>query len=141
LGKILHVLRSNLLSDGTIGAKIILVAYKDTRKIERKKAGGGPAEHRKPPGRRWRLVDEKYLRPAPYQTESIAKLSHDINTQLYIIIGFAELMLEEIPGKINDEQRRNLNDVLNSGKRLLTLLDGIVAPPGKKSGGPDGEAK
>jgi signal transduction histidine kinase len=116
------------------------MAYKDNHKIEQKKASGEPAGHRKPPGRRWRLVGEDYAQPAPYQTESLAKLSHDVRTQLYIIIGFAELMLEEIPGKINDEQRRNLNDVLNSGKRLLTLLDGIVAPSGKKSGGPDGGA-
>jgi K+-sensing histidine kinase KdpD len=56
----------------------------------------------------------------------VTRLSHDIRTQLYIIIGFAELMLDEIPGKINEEQRRNLNDVLNSGKRLLELLHDIV---------------
>jgi signal transduction histidine kinase len=116
------------------------MAYKDTRKIERKKTSGGPEGHRKSPGRRWRLVDEGFQQPAVYQSESLARLSHDVRTQLYIIIGFAELMLEEIPGKINDEQRRNLNDVLNSGKRLLTMLDGIMAPAGKKSGGPDGGA-
>jgi signal transduction histidine kinase len=57
-------------------------------------------------------------------------LSHDIRTQLYIIIGFAELMLEEIPGKINDEQRRNLKDVLKSGRRLRDLLQDIVALSG-----------
>jgi signal transduction histidine kinase len=59
----------------------------------------------------------------------VQKLSHDIRTQLYIIIGFAELMLDEIPGKINDEQRRNLNDVLASGKRLFELLNGIINRP------------
>lgn len=58
--------------------------------------------------------------------KSVARLSHDIRTQLYIIIGFAELMLQEIPGKINEEQRRNLNDVLNSGRRLEELLRDIV---------------
>ncbi len=57
---------------------------------------------------------------------SISGLSHDIRNQLYIIIGFAELMLEEVPGKINEEQRRNLNDVLTSGKRLQALLSNIV---------------
>jgi signal transduction histidine kinase len=81
--------------------------------------GKKPTEH-------WRLVDRGSYKVAAEKPETVAKLSHDIRTQLYIIIGFAELMLEEIPGKINDEQRRNLNDILNSGKRLLELLDGIV---------------
>jgi signal transduction histidine kinase len=62
----------------------------------------------------------------------VPRLSHDIRTQLYIIIGFAELMLDEVPGKINDEQRRSLNDVLNSGKRLLELLHDIVKPSGSR---------
>jgi signal transduction histidine kinase len=69
---------------------------------------------------------------SPQQSDSVSKLSHDIRTQLYIIIGFAELMLLEIPGKLNEEQRRNLKDVLNSGRRLQALLQDIVAPPGGK---------
>jgi signal transduction histidine kinase len=64
------------------------------------------------------------------ESRHIPRLSHDIRTQLYIIIGFAELMLDEVPGKINNEQRRSLNDVLNSGKRLLELLHDIVKPSG-----------
>jgi signal transduction histidine kinase len=66
------------------------------------------------------------------EKKSAAGFSHDMRTQLYIIIGFAELMLEEIPGKINEAQRRNLNDVLNSGRRLLDLLHDIVMPSGGK---------
>jgi len=61
-----------------------------------------------------------------------SRLAHDIRNQLYIIVGFAELMLQEIPGKINEEQRRNLNDVLNSGRRLQELLRDIVAWSGGK---------
>jgi len=53
-------------------------------------------------------------------------LSHDFRTPLNIIIGFSELMLEEIPGKINEEQRSDLNDILNSGKRLLTLVNTML---------------
>jgi signal transduction histidine kinase len=68
------------------------------------------------------------------ESRPVARLSHDIRTQLYIIIGFTELMLEEIPGKINDEQRRNLKDVLKSGRRLRDLLQYIVMPSGNKQG-------
>ena len=63
-----------------------------------------------------RLVDAGFL----------AGTSHDIRSLLYIIIGFAELMLDEVPGKINEEQRRSLNDILKSGKRLTDLLNDFM---------------
>jgi two-component system, cell cycle sensor histidine kinase PleC len=56
-------------------------------------------------------------------SERLEKMSHDFRTPLNIIIGFSELMLEEVPGKINDEQRHSLNDIHDSGQRLLTLLN------------------
>lgn len=60
------------------------------------------------------------------KSELIAGMSHELRVPLNIIIGFAELMLDEVPGKINEEQRRSLNDILGSGKRLLHLIDDIL---------------
>jgi signal transduction histidine kinase len=60
--------------------------------------------------------------------ERLEQISHDFRTPLNIIIGFAELLLDEAPGKINDEQRRSLNDILNSGHRLLGLVNEIFDP-------------
>lgn len=104
--------------DRTVGSKKTVVSSGTGKK---------PAEH-------WRLVDRSSYQVTQAGPDAVSKLSHDIRTQLYIIIGFAELMLQEIPGKINEEQRRNLNDVLNSGKRLLDLLQDIVVKPENKSG-------
>lgn len=56
----------------------------------------------------------------------LAKMSHDFRTPLNIIIGFTELMLDEVPGKINEEQRSALNDILNSAKRLLELVNNTL---------------
>ena len=94
-----------------------------------KKAFVSPGANEKPV-RRLPLIEDG--RAAPEKPGSFSKLSHDIRTQLYIIIGFAELMLMEIPGKLNEEQRRNLKDVLNSGRRLQDLLHDIVARSGDK---------
>ena len=52
----------------------------------------------------------------------LEKMSHDFRAPLNIIIGFTELLLDEVPGKINDEQRRSLNDILNGSRRLLSLV-------------------
>jgi signal transduction histidine kinase len=103
------------------------MAYKATHGVDLKKAGGRPAASRHASGGSWPAA---HAGPEDATSQSLSRLSHDIRTQLYIIIGFAELMLEEVPGKINEEQRRNLNDVLTSGRRLQALLDDIVAPPG-----------
>ena len=58
--------------------------------------------------------------------EFMANMSHELRTPLNVIIGFSELMLDEVPGKINEEQKQNLNDILSNGRRLLKLIDGIL---------------
>ena len=60
------------------------------------------------------------------KSEFTANMSHELRTPLNVIIGFAELMLDEVPGKINEEQRRSLDDILSSGKRLLNLIDDML---------------
>ena len=69
-----------------------------------------------------------------YDFDFMNKMSHDFYTPLNIIIGFAELMLEEIPGEINEQQKSSLTDILNSGKRLLTLVDELMAKYKSESG-------
>ena len=59
----------------------------------------------------------------------MSSLSHDLYTPLNIIIGFSELMLDEVPGPINANQRQCLNDILSSSRRLLELLDSRLGLP------------
>ena len=61
--------------------------------------------------------------------EQVDRISHDFRSPLNIIIGFTELLLDEVPGKINDEQRRSLNDIYQSSKRLLALVNDIIDSP------------
>ncbi|MCK4274431.1 MAG: hypothetical protein KAW90_06015, partial [Dehalococcoidales bacterium] len=63
------------------------------------------------------------------ESDFSAKMSHDFRTPLNIIIGFTELMLDEVPGKINEEQRHSLTDILNSAKRLLELVNNMTERP------------
>jgi len=64
-------------------------------------------------------------RNAKAVSRSLAGMSHEFRTPLNIIIGFTELMLDEVPGKINEEQRHSLNDILESAKRLLELVNSM----------------
>jgi len=64
-------------------------------------------------------------RNAKAVSHSLEGMSHEFRTSLNIIIGFTELMLDEVPGKINEEQRHSLNDILKSAKRLLELVNNM----------------
>jgi len=56
----------------------------------------------------------------------LAHMSHELRTPLSAIIGFSELMLDGVPGEINDEQRQCLNDILGSGRHLLNLINDVL---------------
>jgi len=60
------------------------------------------------------------------KSEFLANMSHELRTPLNVIIGFSELMLDQVPGPVNKKQRRCLEDVLNSGRHLLGLIDQVL---------------
>lgn len=60
------------------------------------------------------------------KSEFLARISHELRTPLNVIIGFSELMLDGIPGPINDDQKECLDDILASGRHLLHLIDEVI---------------
>jgi signal transduction histidine kinase len=66
------------------------------------------------------------------KSEFASKLSHEFRAILNIIIGFTELMLDEVPGPINEDQRGNLEDILTSSKRMLKLVNDYLEEPGRE---------
>jgi len=60
------------------------------------------------------------------KSEFLASMSHELRTPLNAVIGFSELMLDGIPGNINDEQRQCLSDILSSGQHLLNLINDVL---------------
>ncbi len=60
------------------------------------------------------------------KSEFLAHMSHELRTPLNVIIGFSELMIDGVPGKVNEEQRQCLNDILGGGQHLLNLINDIL---------------
>jgi len=60
------------------------------------------------------------------KSEFLANMSHELRTPLNIIIGFSELMLDDVPEKINQEQRQCLSDILGSSQHLLNLINEVL---------------
>jgi len=57
-----------------------------------------------------------------FKSEFLARMSHELRTPLNTIIGFSELMMDEVPGPMNKEQKQCLDDILTSGRHLLGLI-------------------
>lgn len=56
----------------------------------------------------------------------LANMSHELRTPLNSIIGFTGLLLMQMSGEINEEQKKQLNLVKNSSKHLLSLINDIL---------------
>jgi signal transduction histidine kinase len=61
-----------------------------------------------------------------HKSEFLANMSHELRTPLNAIIGFSEVLLQKMFGEINDKQEEYLQDVLSSGRHLLSLINDIL---------------
>ena len=56
----------------------------------------------------------------------LASMSHELRTPLNGIIGFAEFLSDGKPGALNEKQKEYLEDILNSGRHLLHLINDML---------------
>jgi signal transduction histidine kinase len=60
------------------------------------------------------------------KSDFLANMSHEIRTPLNTIIGFSELLYDEIKGPLNNDQKEYLGYVTSSGQHLLSLINDIL---------------
>lgn len=60
------------------------------------------------------------------KSEFIANVSHELRTPLNHIIGFTEMVADKKVGALSETQEEYLNDVLNSSRHLLSLINDIL---------------
>ncbi|MBU2928289.1 PAS domain S-box protein [Winogradskyella psychrotolerans] len=56
----------------------------------------------------------------------LATMSHELRTPMNSIIGFTGILIKELAGPLNEEQKRQLSMVKNSGEHLLSLINDIL---------------
>jgi PAS domain S-box-containing protein len=60
------------------------------------------------------------------KSEFLASMSHELRTPLHTIIGFTELLAEELEGPLNEKQKRFLGHVHQDSQHLLALINDIL---------------
>ena len=61
-----------------------------------------------------------------HKSEFLANMSHELRTPLNAIIGFSEVLGEKLFGELNEKQAEYAEDILSSGRHLLSLINEIL---------------
>jgi signal transduction histidine kinase len=56
----------------------------------------------------------------------LATMSHELRTPLNSVIGFTGILVDELAGPLNEEQRRQLGMVQKSARHLLALINDVL---------------
>jgi PAS domain S-box-containing protein len=60
------------------------------------------------------------------KSEFLASMSHELRTPLHTILGFTELLEEEVDGPLNERQKRFVSHVHQDAQHLLELINDIL---------------
>ena len=70
--------------------------------------------------------NEEVERANHLKSEFLSGMSHELRTPLHTIIGFTELLEEEIQGPLNDKQRRYMRHIHQDSQHLLALINDVL---------------
>jgi PAS domain S-box len=80
-----------------------------------------------------KLAEEQMLRARiaaeeanQYKNELLANITHELKTPLSSVIGFSDVLLEGMPGRLNDAQQEYISIINKSGSRLLELVNRML---------------
>ncbi len=60
------------------------------------------------------------------KSDFLANMSHELHTPLNSVIGFSEVLLDELFGPLNEQQKEYTENILYGGKHLLSLINDII---------------
>lgn len=73
-----------------------------------------------------RIANEELRRADRMKSEFLTNMSHELRTPLNSIIGFSEVLTDNLYGDLNEKQQRYVSHIHMSGKHLLQLINDIL---------------
>jgi len=61
-----------------------------------------------------------------HKSEFLASMSHELRTPLNAVIGFSQVLRQQMFGELNEKQVEYVDDILSSGQHLLNLINDIL---------------
>ncbi|MCE5202867.1 MAG: PAS domain-containing protein [Actinomycetia bacterium] len=71
-------------------------------------------------------LNAELVKASNAKNEFLASMSHELRTPLNSVIGFSDLMLSGMVGKLTPEQLKQIGMINSSGKHLLDLINGVL---------------
>jgi len=72
------------------------------------------------------LRNREVERANQLKSEFLASMSHELRTPLHTVIGFAELLGEELEGPLNEKQKRFIGHIHKDSMHLLELINDVL---------------
>jgi signal transduction histidine kinase len=72
--------------------------------------------------RQLEIRNREVERMSRLKSEFLASMSHELRTPLHTIIGFSDLLAEQMKGPLNDHQKRFVEHIRNDSRHLLELI-------------------
>ncbi|HJQ44281.1 MAG TPA: HAMP domain-containing sensor histidine kinase, partial [Jatrophihabitantaceae bacterium] len=60
------------------------------------------------------------------RTRFLARMSHELRTPLNVVLGFSDLLSEQVVGPLNEPQQEYVRDVSDSARHLVALVDDVL---------------
>jgi signal transduction histidine kinase len=61
-----------------------------------------------------------------HKSDFLANVSHELRTPMNAILGFNEMILDQVYGDVSEDLRRPLTDIQQSGRHLLRLINDVL---------------
>ena len=120
IGRKIILLNARQIYRKNIGSHIILLAMED---ITERKHLDQVLQEKNVELESARAVAEKTNLA---KSDFLANMSHELRTPLNSIIGFSEVLQDQLFGPINEKQQEYVNNILTSGRHLLSLINDIL---------------